>query len=144
MTQVYVSNFPLIWPLLRQVLPILRRLTPGEGSTTVQRNTTGYSGHPLSRLGGTRNGARRLEGNDSDKIGRTESEERIAHPDETYWGKSGGDANGLTKDGITTNVTFTLTEEESDETDSKRIVHDWNRRGNAVRTDIEADGHHDV
>lgn len=31
---VYVSNLPMIWPLLREYFPILRALTPGQKSTT--------------------------------------------------------------------------------------------------------------
>lgn len=31
---VYVSNLPMIWPLLREYFPMLRALTPGQKSTT--------------------------------------------------------------------------------------------------------------
>lgn len=41
---VYVSNLPLIWPLLREYFPALKALTPGQKSSTPQRLGTALSG----------------------------------------------------------------------------------------------------
>ena len=40
-TAVYVSNLPLIWPLLREWFPYLRKITPGYRSTTNNSKTGG-------------------------------------------------------------------------------------------------------
>ena len=40
-TAVYVSNLPMIWPLLREWFPYLRRFTPGHRSTSNNSKTGG-------------------------------------------------------------------------------------------------------
>jgi hypothetical protein len=44
-TAMYVANLPMIWPLLREWFPYLRKLTPGHRSSSNNRNTGGNTGN---------------------------------------------------------------------------------------------------
>jgi hypothetical protein len=44
-TALYVANLPMIWPLLREWFPYLRKLTPGHRSSSNNRNTGGHTGN---------------------------------------------------------------------------------------------------
>lgn len=52
-TAVYVSNLPMIWPLLREWFPYLRRFTPGHRST-ISNSKTGGGGTATSSMCGMR------------------------------------------------------------------------------------------
>jgi len=56
---VYVSNLPMIWPVLREWFPFLRSLNPAAhlGSTSLQITTKSHTGPRSGRLGGKRCGS---------------------------------------------------------------------------------------
>ncbi|GAB7349123.1 hypothetical protein MBLNU459_g8069t1 [Dothideomycetes sp. NU459] len=46
---VYVTNLPLIWPLMREVFPFLRSFTPGQRAYSSSQNRRGLTGYTNSR-----------------------------------------------------------------------------------------------
>ena len=92
---VYVSNLPMIWPLLREWFPSLRTLTPGQKSSgnTQERNLTGLGGRPRTttiagrHLSGTFGGKRLSDHGIVTTIkGKGESTEELSSGDDTEMG----------------------------------------------------------
>jgi hypothetical protein len=90
---VYVSNLPMIWPLLREWFPSLRALTPGQKSSTNTGTATGRSGRTRT----TTNRGRHLSGGFGGKMlsdhglvttikGKGESTEELSGSDDTEMG----------------------------------------------------------
>jgi hypothetical protein len=92
---VYVSNLPMIWPLLREWFPSLRSITPGQKSTgnTNERSLTGLGGRPRTttiagrHLSGTFGGKRLSDHGIVTTIkGKGESMEELSSGNDTEMG----------------------------------------------------------
>lgn len=72
---VYVTNLPCIWPLLRELMPVLRSWTPGGVSSKSGRPRT-------TNMGGTNTSNTMRRHNNNHIISRQSADdiERIAHP----------------------------------------------------------------
>ena len=93
---IYVSNLPMIWPLLREWFPFLRTLTPGQKSTgpTGQRHY-GANGSGMPTVGSMGKPTRLSSGKGSNGIvttvyGKGESEEELSGIDGTELGTISG------------------------------------------------------
>jgi len=47
---IYVSNLPCIWPLMRELFPALRALTPGQKDSTSKKGSNYFRGRPGSAM----------------------------------------------------------------------------------------------
>jgi hypothetical protein len=90
---VYVSNLPMIWPLLREWFPILRTLTPGKSSTGNVSSGTALGGRPRTTTIAGRHlsggfGGKRLSdhGIITTIKGKGESTEELSGSDDTEMG----------------------------------------------------------
>jgi hypothetical protein len=92
---VYVSNLPMIWPLLREWFPALRAMTPGQKSSlnTKERTGTGLGGRPRTttiagrHLSGGFGGKRLSDHGITTTIkGKGESTEELSSGDDTEMG----------------------------------------------------------
>jgi hypothetical protein len=88
---VYVSNLPMIWPLLREWFPALRSLTPGQKSTGVSGKRPYGANSTMPTIGSMGRPTRLSSGNGKTSHGVTttvhgrkcESEEDLSGPDST-------------------------------------------------------------
>jgi len=100
---VYVSNLPMIWPLLREWFPSLKSISPGQKSTNSGSKRTGLgyvngtNGRPRTttiagrHISGTFGGKRLSDGNGNTGItttihGKGESTEELSGSDDTEMG----------------------------------------------------------
>lgn len=65
---VYIANLPCIWPLLRELLPVLKSWTPGFISSSHYRRRRGTSTGPMTRGATTRTNVTRRSLDEFQKI----------------------------------------------------------------------------
>jgi hypothetical protein len=90
---IYVSNLPMIWPLMREWFPVLRSMTPGQRSSSAKKGYGGPAGRPRTttiagrHLSGGFGGKRLSENGIITTIrGKGESMEELSSGDETEMG----------------------------------------------------------